>query len=48
MRSKRADAWVNQEDGPHFGDLRQFGEIHGGLKFPMSLKPETIVLRFLL
>lgn len=22
MRSKMADAWVNQEDGPHFGDLR--------------------------
>lgn len=22
MRSKMADAWVNQEDGPHFEDLR--------------------------
>lgn len=50
MRSKMADAWVNQQDGPHFGDLRQFGGIHGGVEFPIRLKPEAIysLLRFLL
>lgn len=49
MRSKMADAWVNQEHGPHFGDLRMIWRNPRWSGIPnKALARDYSLLRFLL